>query len=47
MVRILSSVHTRLENGMNLRKDILETALRTTQLIQKFKPYKKLNIEKK
>lgn len=46
MVKISSSVHTRLENGMNLRKDILEAALRTTQLAQTFRQYKQANIEK-
>jgi len=41
MVKISSSVHVRLEQGLNLRKDILETALTATELLQTFKQYKK------
>ena len=47
MIQISSSVHTRIENGLELRKEILETALRTTELIQRFKDYKNYNSEKK
>lgn len=47
MVKISSSVHTRLENAMELRKEVLETALRATELMQKIKNYKKENAEKK
>jgi len=47
MVKISSSVHTKVENGLELRKEILETALRATELTQKIKGYKKDNSEKK
>lgn len=47
MIQISSSVHTKIENGLELRKEILETALRTTELIQRFKDYKNYNSEKK
>jgi light-regulated signal transduction histidine kinase (bacteriophytochrome) len=47
MIQISSSIHTRIENGLELRKEILETALRTTELIQRFKDYKDYNSEKK
>lgn len=46
MVKISSSVHVRLENGLNLRKEILETALRASELMRRFKEYKKENKEK-
>lgn len=47
MVKIQSSVHTRLENGMLLRREVLETALKTTQILQLLKVYKKENTDKK
>ena len=40
MVLISSSVHTRLENGLALRKEVLEAALRTTEILQAIKVYK-------
>ena len=46
MPKISSSVHTRLENALGLRKEVLETALKATELLQKFKQYKKDNREK-
>ena len=47
MVKISSSVHTRIENALAIRKEVLETALRATELLQKIKGYKKDNAEKK
>ena len=46
MVKISSSVHMRLEDGLTLRKEILETALRASELMRRFKEYKKENKEK-
>ena len=46
MVKISSSVHVKLEQGLNLRKDILETALTATELLQTFKQYKKETTQK-